>query len=103
MQNGTKMKNKNSLSSNLLLADVLLASRKSIIYIPDFIKANAKTRAIAKLRGEFEKLLKEDNRFSAERTSEIFITLGTKRGERELKYYPKVRGYWISHVRVISD
>lgn len=95
------MKNKNLLSSNLLLGDVLLLSGKNHISIPDYIKANAKTRKIAKLRAEFEEVIKHDERFYGQRTSEIFITLGKKKGERELKYYPKVRDSYYSHVSVM--
>ena len=95
------MKDKNLLSSNLLLGDVLLSSGKKHISIPDYIKANAKTRRIAKLRNEFEEVIKHDERFYGQRTSEIFITLGKKKGERELKYYPKVRDSYYSHVSVM--
>jgi hypothetical protein len=85
-----------------MLGDVLLSTGKRKFYIPDYIKANAKTRAISKLRLAFEELIKHDKRFYGERTSEIFITLGTKKGERETKYYPKVRDSFYSHVTVVS-
>jgi hypothetical protein len=90
------------MSSNLLLGDILISSGKKMIYIPEYIKANAKTRRIAKLRMEFEELIKHDKRFAGSRTSEIFITLGKKKGERELKYYPKVWDSYYSHVSVMS-
>ncbi len=86
---------------NVSLADILLQSGKRRFCIPDYIKANAKTRRIAKLRNEFEELIRHDKRFYGERTSEIFITLGKKKGERELKYFPKVRDSFYSHVSVM--
>ena len=83
------------------LGDVLFDLKKKHILIPDYIKAHAKTRRIVKLRSEFEELIKNDERFFGQRTSEIFITLGKKKGERELKYYPKVRSSYYSHISLM--
>ncbi len=83
------------------LGDDLLQSGKKHISISDYIKTHAKTRAIAKLRAAFEHLIKNDGRFHGQRTSEIFITLGKKKGEKELKYYPKVRDSYYSHISVM--
>ena len=95
------LKNETANSTNTVLGDVLFQSGRNHISIPDYIKANAKTRRIAKLRTEFEEVIKNDERFYGQRTSEIFITLGKKKGGRELKYYPKVRDSYYSHVSVM--
>jgi len=73
------------------LAEILLSTGKRHIDIEGFIRKRAKTRAIAPLRRSFEDLLKSkfrQNCISAQRTSEIFVTLGTKRGQRNLIYFP---------------
>jgi len=80
------------------LAETLLKLGRKRIYIEKYIKENAKTRAISKLRKQFEDLIKNDNRFFGERTSEIFISLGTKKGEKQFIYYPKVNDSFYSHV-----
>jgi len=85
------------------LGDALIQTGKNYFSIPDYIKANEKTRKIARLRKEFENLIKNDGRFHGSRTSEIFITLGKKKGERELKYYPMVRDSYYSHVGLMRD
>jgi len=82
----------------------LKATGKRYISIEDFIRKNARTRAIKKLRLEFEVLLNSNhNDISYERTSEIFITKGTKRGERNLIYFPIFNGYLISHIVIKSN
>lgn len=78
-----------------MLCDVLLSLGKKSIYIPDYIKANAKTKQVPKLVKEFEDLLKNDKRFYGTRTSEIFHL---KNGE--LRRMPKVRDYWMSHINI---
>jgi hypothetical protein len=84
--------------NNTLLGDTLIKSGKKNWYIPKYIKENAKTSRIAILRKSFEQLLLKDKRFSGSRTSEIFITLGKRKGEKEIKYYPKVRDSFYSHI-----
>ena len=76
-----------------MLGDVLLSLGRKSIYIPDYIKANAKTSQVPKLVKQFEELIKNDNRFCGIRTSEIFH-------KGELRRMPKVRGYWMSHVNI---
>lgn len=78
-----------------LLCNVLLSLGKRSIYIPDYIKENAKTRRVPKLVKEFEDLLLNDKRFYGSRTSEIFHA---RTGE--LRRMPKVHGYWVSHVNI---
>lgn len=83
------------------LANVLIKDGRKSFYIPAFIKSNAKTMAIEKLRQQFEELIRNDKRFYGSRTSEIFITLGTKTGQRQLKYYPKVHSSFYSHIHIL--
>jgi hypothetical protein len=65
------------------------------MYIPDYIKANAKTRRVPIMVKEFEELIKNDSRFYGTRTSEIFhLRTG------ELRRMPKVHGYWMSHINI---
>jgi len=75
------------------LGDVLISLGRSSIYIPEYIKSNAKTTQVPKLVKQFEELIKYDNRFCGIRTSEIFH-------KGELKRMPKVRGYWMSHINI---
>ena len=103
MLNTTVKQNRNTTSENLhvsvgiakpMLCDVLLSLGKKSIFIPDYIKANAKTRRVPKLVKEFEDL-QYDKRFTFSRTSEVFHI---KNGE--LRRLPKIRGYWMSHINI---
>ena len=80
------------------LLDKLKDQNKKYISIPEFIRSNAKTRAIAPLRKEFEKLIQTSDKVTFERTSEIFITKGLKKGEKNLKYFPLINDNYISHI-----
>jgi hypothetical protein len=77
-----------------MLCDVLLLLGKKSIYIPDYIKENAKTRRVPKLVKEFENL-KNDKRFYFSRTSEIF-----HKSTGELRRMPMINGYWMSHIYI---
>ncbi len=78
-----------------MLCDVLLSLGKRSIYIPDYIKANAKTRRVPKLVKEFEDLIRNNKIFNGSRTSEIFhVHTG------ELRRMLKVNGYWMSHINI---
>lgn len=82
----------------------LKATGQRYISCSDYIKSHTKTRAIAALRLQFEELLmSEHSDVAYERTSEIFITKGTKKGERNIKYYPVHEGYYISHLIIRSN
>ena len=82
-----------AITPSPMLGDVLLLLGKRSIYIPDFIKENAKTRAIPILKKQFEELIKKDKRFTSCRTSQIFH-------KAELKRLPMVRGYYMSHINI---
>lgn len=82
-----------AIAVDTVLGNVLLSLGKKSIYIPDYIKQNAKTRRVPKLRAEFEELIRKDKRFYGVRTSLIFHL-------KELKRLPSVRGYLFSHVNV---
>ena len=78
-----------------------LSIKNRHISISDFIKSQTNTcDKVDSLREAFEDLLKYRNHeeITYERTSEIFITKGTKRGEKQLRYFPKYNGYLISHL-----
>lgn len=93
-QDSTVQPTSNSLPiGNAVLGDVLLSLGKKSIYIPDYIKANAKTRKVPLLKKQFEDLIRNDKRFYGSRTSEIFHL-------KELKRLPKVWGYWMSHINI---
>ena len=68
---------------------------KKKIYIPDYIKANAKTRAVPKLVKQFEEL-QHDDRFYFSRTSEIF-----HKYTGELRRMPKIRGYLVAFIHIV--
>ena len=90
-----------SVTHRLLPELKALAKKNRHISISDFIKSQTNTwDKVDTLREAFEDLLKEMNNeeITYERTSEIFITKGTKRGENELRYFPKHNGYLISHL-----
>ena len=90
-----------SISHRLLPALKALAIKNRRISISDFIKSQTNTcDKVDSLREAFEDLLKDLNNeeITYERTSEIFITKGTKRGENELRYFPKYNGCLISHL-----
>ncbi len=91
---GVKMAN-NKLEIINNLGDILISSGKKLIYIPDYIKSNAKTTRIPILKRQFEELIKFDNRFTGVRTSEIFHLKPF-----ELKRMPKINGYWMSHIAI---
>lgn len=82
-----------AISDDTVLGNVLLSLGKKSIYIPDYIKQNAKTRRVPKLKAEFEELIRKDKRFYGVRTSLIFHL-------KELKRLPRVWGYLFSHINV---
>jgi len=78
-----------------------IAIKKRHISIEDFIKNQTNSwLQVDCLRESFQELLKESDskEFTFERTSEIFITKGTKKGEINLRYFPKYKGFLISHI-----
>lgn len=95
MAKKTELKNNTEpdIAVDTVLGNVLLSLGKKSIYIPDYIKHNAKTRRIPILKAEFEELIRKDKRFYGVRTSLIFHL-------KELKRLPCVRGYLFSHVNV---
>jgi len=95
MENEKSLNNETPHIANVLLCDVLLSLGKKSIFIPDYIKQNAKTRAVPLLRKQFENLIRNDKRFYGSRTSEIFVLYA-----KEIKRTPKVYGYWMSHINI---
>ena len=90
-----------SVSHRLLPELRALALKSRHISIKDFIKNQTNSWSqIDFLREAFEELLKDNDseEFTYERTSEIFITKGTKVGEINLRYFPKYNGYLISYI-----
>lgn len=78
-----------------------LAVKNRHISIENFIKSQTNSwLQVDSLREAFEDLLLNNDleEFTYERTSEIFITKGTKRGEINLRYFPKYDGFLISHI-----
>ena len=53
----------NSEHNNTKLGDILIKLNFKYLYIPDYIKKYAKTKAVPKLKHEFEELIKTDKRF----------------------------------------
>lgn len=68
-------------------------------HIETFIKERAKTKAIPKMCALMQAAVNElPEDITCERTSQIFIDHGTKRGEARYKYFPILGGAYISHL-----
>lgn len=89
----------NIFKEDILIEKLKEAADNGTVSLDDFIFNNAKTSNIALLRKDLETFI-HVFKPSISRTSEIFITKGTKKGESKLKYFPKVNGYLISHINI---
>jgi len=97
-------------SSNEMLADVFIrmSKKQNPIHIPSFLRI--RSLYYPKMREELKRqiwdLIKNDERFTYERTSEIFITKGLKNNERFLNFYLRENegsdnlGSYVSHLVV---
>lgn len=83
-----------TMLGNIILLHLEKQKRNSI-YIPDFINKYCSTRQVPILKSMFEDLIVRDKRFSASRTSLVFVI-----SARALKRTPKVRGYLYSHIQI---
>jgi len=102
-------KNINNMNHNCTLSDVFIQISKyeDTIHLPTFIRLRSSYYdEREKLKTEIWQLIDSDERFTYERTSEIFITKGLKKNEKLLDFYPKERhgsnneGSYISHLVV---
>jgi len=101
--------NINNMNHNCTLSDVFIQISKyeDTIHLPTFIRLRSSYYdEREKLKTEIWQLIDSDERFTYERTSEIFITKGLKKNEKLLDFYPKERhgsnneGSYISHLVV---
>ena len=102
--------NSAAIAQNCVLADVFIsmAKKENPIHLPSFIRIRSLyyPNERQKLKKEIWDLIENDNRFTYERTSEIFITKGLKCNERFLDFLPRERqgteneGAYISHLVV---
>ncbi len=97
-------------SSNEMLADffIKMSKKQNPIHIPSFLRIRSLyyPENREELKRQIWELIKNDERFTYERTSEIFITKGLKRNERFLRFYLREGegtnnlGSYISHLVV---
>ena len=97
-------------SSNEMLGDVFIqmSKKQNPVHIPSFLRIRSLyyPEKREELKRQIWNLIKNDERFTYERTSEIFVTKGLKRNERFLKFYLRENegsdnlGSYISHLVV---
>lgn len=96
-----------------LLGDVFIqmSKKQNPVHIPSFLRVRTLyyPEKREELKRQIWELIKNDERFTYERTSEIFITKGLKSSERFLKFYLRENegsdnlGSYISHLVVRSN